>query len=524
LTLFRTTGLGYYELRYPEEGEFWLSVYQGAKPITQRFVAKEGERVRGIDFVLKPLPDEEMPISGQVVDKAGKPIDFGSMGLKTLPSGYGRPLITDEEGRLWHDRFPPGDNELGISFGHLLLNNEPQHFPIVDGKAQNLLIQILRSASMVVRVVSAETGEPIRSPVSYGGSSLPVTGMVSGEGVLGIPNISPNTSHTIGFSAVGYESVQKEFVLEPGEHREVTIALKPTPRVTLVGRLEWPNGGPAAHVFIWFQQDYDRYGGPILHEVTDSQGAFTFDALYPKCSCELFVNTPGFPFQRERIVTIEGGAQEFVYRIKRGTQVRGRLVFGDSIPYPARPVLTLNGVTTQAPYIRGWKPERWVGPGSLPDYLQPGLPITEPLEDRVSFLFDRVLPEEYMLSLYDDGPPDGSGHPKALIRPMKITVGDVEEIYIEAPVKGFGELVIRVLEADTKTIIPNALIEIYPLSIHWVPLDEEGYYRTELPAGTYEVEAASDNEDGTTAVAKETVGVIAGESTRYTIYLDKPSE
>jgi protocatechuate 3,4-dioxygenase beta subunit len=516
-----TDGEGRYELRYPRAGQCWLSVYQGVKPITQQFVAKEGERVRGIDFVLKPLPDEEMPISGQVVYKAGKPIDFGSAGLKTLPSSYFRPLRIDESGRFWHDRFPSGDNELEIDFDDLFLNNETRRFPIVDGKAQNLLIQVPRLASMVVRLVSAETGEPIRSSASYDGSSLQFTGMGSGGGVFGIPSISSNTSHTIRFSAVGYESVQKEFVLEPGEHREVTIALKPTSRVTLVGRLEWPNGEPAAHVPVWFKQYYYRYGGPLLHAVTDSQGGFTFDALYSNCSCELFVNTPGFPFQREHVGTIEGGTQEFVYRIKRGTQVRGRLVFGDSIPYPARPVLTLNSVPTQAPYIRGWKPRPWVVPGSLPDYLQPGLPITEPLEDRVSFVFGRVLPEEYTLSFYDDGPPDGSGHPKALIRPMKITVGDVEEIYIEVPVKGFGELVIRVLEADTKTVIPNALIEIYPLSTNLVPLDEEGYYRTELPAGTYEAEVNSDNEDGTTAVAKETVEVIAGERTCYTIYLDK---
>lgn len=110
--------------------------------------------------------------------------------------------------------------------------------------------------------------------------------------------------------------------------------------VSLSGHLRLPNGEPAASAEIYLLQRMGLHAYRVKSTTTQADGGFQFDNLW-QGEHEIFVGVPSFPPQRTRIRLREGGLKDFVYPVKRGTQVRGRLMFGDGVPYPKRPLLAL---------------------------------------------------------------------------------------------------------------------------------------------------------------------------------------
>jgi len=410
-------------------------------------------------------------------------------------------VFTDAHGRFRLDQLPPQDERVRIQFvkSHKYpyppqWNEEGVEAELVEGKAQNIVVQLLRAAKLSVEMISEHHkfrhwNIGLRRPDGCGDEVDGGTGSGVTHKSFTFRNLTPGI-YQIYANSGGFKPQQRTIEVKPGVYDiNITLEMEATARSSLSGRVEWPDGTPAEHVIVWL---YQYYRG-TEKSLTQADGMFSFEDLFPG-NYQIILKVPGFSMQERKIEIHEDDVQDFVFRLQRGSQIRGKLVFGDGVPYPERPLLVLGldglarGQGSHARIQGVWKPDGFKGPPSRFIFYHLVARFIE--EDKFTFVFARVLPGTYWICLWDDGPPDYTGKAVPLIPPMKIVVEDVEDQFIEIPVEKMGKIVGHVFDSQTKQPIAGAKILIQGNFNHIhrsVYTDKKGYYRCELPPGKYQV-------------------------------------
>jgi hypothetical protein len=328
---------------------------------------------------------------------------------------------------------------------HVLSAEEGVKAELIAGKAQGIVISLQPTATLSVEITSGFQKIQYLEVGLMGPDGTGTESESSGHGVTCMHktfrNLIPGI-YQLFVNAGGFKPELRTIEVKPGVHEiNLTVELEATARPSLSGRVEWPDGKPARHVTVWL---YQYYWGTEKF-LTQTDGMFTFDNLFPG-NYQIILKVPRFPLQTQQIEIHEDDVQDFVFRLQRGTQIRGKLVFDDGVPYPERPLLIL-GFDSLAhgggdyERIQGvWKPDEFKGPPSYFTFYHLVAQFIEEnpfpgTKEKFMFVFDRVLPGTYWICLWDDGPPDYTGKAVPLITPMEIVVEDVEDQFIEIPIK-----------------------------------------------------------------------------------------
>lgn len=388
-----------------------------------------------------------MCVTGQAIEEfTGEPIPDFPLVVNSFPSKC-MEVFTDAQGRFRIDRLPPQDERVRVlQFVYPRQWKEGSvEAELIAGKAQGIVVSLQSTATLSVEITSGS------HKIQYLCVSLmgpDGAGSESESGGLGVPrthktfrNLIPGI-YQLFVNAGGFKPELRTIEVKPGVNEiNLTVELQATARTSLSGRVEWPDSKPAKHVTVWL---YQYYWGTEKF-LTQTDGMFTFDDLFPG-NYQIILKVPGFPLQTQQIEIHEDDVQDFVFRLRRGTQIRGKLVFDDGVPYPERPLLILGldslayGGGSYARIQGVWKPDEFKGPPSyftfyhlVAQFIEEGSFLGP--KEKFMFVFDHVLPGTYWICLWDDGPPDYTGKAVPLITPMEMVVEDVEDQFIEIPIK-----------------------------------------------------------------------------------------
>jgi hypothetical protein len=242
-------------------------------------------------------------IEGRVVDNAGAPISTHVVGVKSDRKAA-FDVATGSDGYFHVDSIPLGNYEVGTSDDYQadlpklpLVNPKPASaVPVAalqEGDCSSITIPRPVRGRLHLILTDLLTSEVVSSPhgsFRYNPNST-WQGADEVEGALLVP---PLSGFEMLVSARGYETSQpiKISPLQPGEVRELRVALRPTSTGCITGRIVDQAGKPVTGVEV--QASLNDSAGEHLNRESlrvrsGGDGRFSFKALHPG-AYDLFTN------------------------------------------------------------------------------------------------------------------------------------------------------------------------------------------------------------------------------------------
>ena len=222
----------------------------------------------------------------------------------------GCPGVTDADGRVTLENFPPGPAHVDVRFGNSTY--ERRVVVPIDGREVAVTIP---DGFLPVRVVNAVTGQPLSgATVTWTGSGgrAETTTTATGEALI---EAVGTAAGTLAASARGFQQAEEALAEPPGVPHTLTLTPLPPPANVRV-RVTTASGQPLADAVVaLFPTDPSAVPRVMA---TDAKGVATF-ADVPAASGQVIATAGGFAAATLRFALPRGG--EVLFALSRGYRV-----------------------------------------------------------------------------------------------------------------------------------------------------------------------------------------------------------
>ncbi len=504
---FYTDGEGRYLFKDDEAATYYLTVMFNDASATHNIKAKEGEHIKGVDFVIPDTPDQnavrgrvlswddKQPISTVGVSLQRKRNLFGNgelnYGAWTNEHGYFQ-CLGMEDGRYTvtakghHSEFMPSDVDL--------LPQSVARITVKNGVGGEVDLYLLRGGSISGKVFSEATGELIneahlkKSQIDDG--NVPITNVGYGTNVNGgkyeLRGLKPG-AYAITLEAEGYHPLERGVELAIGQKViDVDFALQPTNGRSIAGVVLLTDGTPVPNVMISLFRGYKI---PQGSQTISPDGQFQFDNL-PLGKYKVVLNASGFPEQAHTLEIAKKSVTDLKLQLVKGGSVSGRIIAPKGSHLPEKPVVIVG--------TDGYAKGEWTSSGEIGDKpfdlrTDTGHYTTCPSETDLTFKIENILPGEYWAILWEDVGRilslDGERLRAPVVLPQKIEVKEGAETQVELQLPRYGKIEGKILDTYTGAPVADARVaatstESRAFSRGTVS-DAEGKYSIEVVLGKY---------------------------------------
>ena len=391
-SMFYTDDEGRYLFQDHEGGTFYLTVIFNNTSVERKIEAKDGEYIKGVDFVIPDAPernavryveselsevspkiavpdrnvvrgrilswDDKQPIENLSVTLTREHKLFRGEELRYFAfagaDGYFRSFgmkdgqYTVEVERTYNEFLPSDAN---------LLPQSVAEVTVKDGISDEVTIYLLRGGSVSGKVFSAETGE-LTTEARLQETQLGSRDVYGGYELRGL---KPGT-HTIILEADDYYLLERTIKLTIGQNVvDFDFPLKPIERQSLAGVVLLSDGKPAPNVMISLFRERmtnrQMRWTPQGNQTNSPDGRFQFDNLPPgKYKAVLHAN--GFPEQVHTVEIAEKNVVDLKLQLVKGGIVSGRIIVPEGSYLPEKPVVIVGtggdakGVSANSSEIR----------------------------------------------------------------------------------------------------------------------------------------------------------------------------
>jgi len=503
---FYTDDEGRYLFEDRQTATYYLTVMFNDASVTHKIKAKEGEHIKGVDFIMPDVPDrnavrgrilswdDKQPVGkeGVTLTRKRKLFEDEELSYSALADedGYFR-CLGMEDGRYTvkiegtHNEFMPSDANL--------LPQSVAKITVKNGVGGEVTIYLLRGGSVSGKVFSAETGELItearfkRTRLDSKSVNTYVYGGYSGDvndGKYELRGLKPGV-YAVTLKADGYSPNERTIKLAIGQKVvDFDFPLQPVGGQSIAGVVLLSDGTPASNVMIsLFRGDRTPQGS----QTSSPDGQFQFDNL-PPGKYKVVLNASGFPKQAHNLEIAEKSITDLKLQLVKGGSVSGRIIVPKGSHLPEKPVVIVGtdgyakGETASSGEIEEFEPLTSVGHYTA-----------RPSEPELYFRIENVLPGEYWALLWDNSGQiqslDGERVRGPVITPQKLEVKEGEETQVKLQLPRYGKLEGRIVDAYTGAPVADARVAVTGAESHTFSrgavADAQGKYSIEVVPGKY---------------------------------------